>query len=259
MAAPKYSNPNRAVRAGAGRGIQFDYVSEEVLKAARRAEGTFTSAQHLGKRAHAIMAENAAKLISKRLADQIAKTGRQQRGSASNSLVSLLKHRDNRDATNSGFVVGVKGFLESSQAAPYFRNLEEGTSIFVGRELQGFFRSAEGRTYGPSRTRRSDVRLFQTGGYFLGKATVTNPDGSKTQFDSRTARAGSAAGSYAQKHGEVGRKRLADAGFPRFRIRIRRPIPAYGFYRFGGLEWLASGDEKKVYAQVLAPTGVKIT
>lgn len=114
------------------------------------------------RRAHERMAKEVNKAQQEVLLERIARRGREQKGSE--ALVSALVEDGNRELIGTsgtgGFVAGVDKFLNSSQAAPYWRNLEQGTHIFVGRRMYGFFRSG-GSWSPPTNQRRmqTDLRL----------------------------------------------------------------------------------------------------
>lgn len=75
----------------------------------------------------------------------------------------------------SGFVYLREGYLEGSPARTYWRNLEEGTTKFVDRVLQGYFESSSGER-SQLGERRTDMRFYgrmEIGGRYGG--VVKNP------------------------------------------------------------------------------------
>jgi len=66
-----------------------------------------------------------------------------------------------------GFLFLPDQYLESSPATSYWRNLEEGTTQFVGRTMRGYFVSLTGVRSGPSRERyRMDAYMPQVNAAF---------------------------------------------------------------------------------------------
>ena len=143
-------------------------------------------------------------------------------------------------------MVGRAGFFESSKAAPYYRNLETGTRIFVGRELRGFFQSASGSASPPSADRfRRDPRLIQTNKFFAGTK------GSREELKKQAARGDFSPGkqTYGRTRRRLPEPKLDSQGRARggFKIIIKNPIPAYRYFELGGDRYLRSGHIARTY------------
>jgi hypothetical protein len=195
--------------------------------------------------AHKEMAESAAKAVIKALKESIARTERVQRGT--DYLIKALEDPEGYVATRDGFVIG-GDFLEHSAAKAYFRNLEVGTRIFVGRELRGGFLSGEGGSFsGPDSSRIGlDPRLPQTGSFFaLTKEAKATSAGRAADLASGKRKG------FPQQFGESA-TRLPLAGGPRgFRIVIRNPIQPHEYFLNGRIEWLKSGEKERIYKKLL--------
>lgn len=210
---------------------------------ARNLQGRYQSMQRQVQAAHDEMAYHAQNVIANYLEKRIRRHGRPQSDRKKPQLVQLLRAKEARKANIDGFVINPDGYLESTTAAPYYRNLEEGTDVFVGRELSGYFRSLEGRAY-PARSDRlrQDPRLFQTGKFYAGRKAAK--EGLAAQ---------KAAGEYrpgAQKYGRASKKPKHE-GRVQFSIIIRNRIEGYQYFRLGGVEYITSGDVKRMYRKHL--------
>jgi hypothetical protein len=214
---------------------------------ARDLRGRFASLQTPIREAHHQMAIQASKMIGAELQKRISATGRVQRRAGGGILVDLLMSGRVVDASSDTFVVGGR-LLDQSPARSYYRNLETGTRIFVGREFGGAFKSLSGRFYGPSADRfRADPRLIQFG------ATFSNSQSTIKVGSHGTTRGGVDVGH--GKKTESGRV-LNRRGF---RIVIRNPIPAYHYFLVGGQNYLLSGHVTRTYQQVLKDHGITVT
>lgn len=194
--------------------------------------------------AHFEMARKAGDTIAFTLQQRVRATGRTQR--PTQTLILLLRDDRALDASIDGWVVGRAGFFESSKAGPYYRNLETGTRIFVGRELRGFFQSASGQASPPSGERfRKDPRLIQVNKFFAG--TKSSREELKKQAQDGRFSPG------LQKFGRTQRRlkepKQDDKGRTPggFKIIIRNPIPAYYYFRDGGNRFMRSGQVGKIY------------
>lgn len=194
--------------------------------------------------AHRQMGLAAGQTIANYLEVQIRRTGRTQR--PNDTLVQLLRSPNAVDASIDGWVVGRAGFFENSPAAPYYRNLETGTRIHVGRELRGFFLSASGKASPPSGERyRRDPRLIQVNKFFAGTK------GSREELKKQSERGDFRPGQ--QTFGRTKRRlpepQLDEQGRAKggFKIIIRRPIPAYKYFEVGGARFMRSGQVAKIY------------
>lgn len=77
------------------------------------------------------------------LEGKVAARGRQQRRkNPERRLAAAIRSQQNRQVNQLGYTVG---YLDKVAAVrPYYRNLEVGTSVHVGRFLSGVFRNASG-------------------------------------------------------------------------------------------------------------------
>lgn len=108
--------------------------------------------------AHREMAEKAQGLMVDNLRESIAQRGREQRGT--DLLLKALASPENIDYNIDGFVV-TTSYLDRSPVRTYWRGLEEGTSVHVGRLITGYFSDASlaGR-YAPAEGGK-DARMIQ--------------------------------------------------------------------------------------------------
>lgn len=215
---------------------------EAAERLARDLQGKYAKMQHQAEVAHARMARDAAIYIQDELRGRIRDTGRQQNvGKGRNShLIRALSSPKNRIATKDGFAVVLDEFMNSSKAAPYWRNLEYGSRVHVGREMSGFFLSRSGRVFPPLSNERfhRHGRLIQTGATF---------GGTKENFTS-TIKVGK---------NEGGKGTINNRGGG-FRIVIKNPIPAYEYASQGAANFLAAGGTfDKYYKQALKDTPYK--
>lgn len=211
---------------------------------------------------HRKMAQDASEAVVDVLRQQISRTGRQQKGSQ-DLLDSVLDPRY-QTATRDGFVLGGREF-EQSPARLYFRNLEQGSDVFLGREIGGFFASATGGISAPGAD-RTDLRLIQLGRVFSNRpgarSTPDNPIPVGSLYDQKTGklRVVKASASANTRFGNgratsEGRQVATNFGY---RIIIKNPIPAYEYFQRGGLDWLESGQAEALYAQLLKGTGARV-
>lgn len=173
-----------------------------------RGKARYKQARSLSKTAHQQMALKTAELSVQHLNKEIVQTGRPQRGT--DYLAKAVMHEKNRPATSNGFQFGVRAWMNSSQARPYWRRLEYGERetglTFVGRRLFGFFEGPGGRSE-PSEGRfRQDVRL---------------------------------------RRGRDALEATESRG-----MRIRHAIPKYGYLEAGGVAFLAGDHASKIYNNV---------
>ena len=193
--------------------------------------------------ANEFLAEQAVEDIVEVLQERIRETGRPQR--ETEYLVNALKDPRNIDFDAKGFTVGMDDFLQQSKAGRYFRNLEYGSRVFVGRVIEGFFAGPSGRPIEPGQGRavegaKDALRLVQTGAF-------TNPadkPSGRYQYPDRPSRNPSrsarTAGEFTIRGGGVSpdlyNVLLPGSGNhrgPSRPITIRNPIPAYHYFSEG--------------------------
>lgn len=219
---------------------------------ARDQKGRYANLSTQAKYAHELMARDAAKSIQQELRDRVADNGREQNvGRGRNShLIRAINQPKNRVASADGFAVMLYDYMNSSKAAPYWRNLESGSRVHVGRELRGFFLSRSGKAFPPLRNEKFHThgRLIQTNKIFArtkeSKANIVKRDGS---FDLRFG---------------ITKKPLKDPDGTGFKIIIRRPIPAYHYISQGAAEFIEATAFDRYYQQAFkdvpyVPTGKK--
>lgn len=140
-----------------------EFRAGDMARAARNALGQFTSFQHLTLAANTELAKAAALLAAGSLQESINATGRPQRASQY-LLRALALEGIGWKANAEGFQMGIyDGLNNDPRVRGYWRGVEEGSSVHVGRELHGFFVGRSGERYGPSADRyRMDPRMPQT-------------------------------------------------------------------------------------------------
>lgn len=200
----------------------FVYRPEGLTRSARDLAGRFTSLQTTVRVAHEAMALGLARSQAEALREAVGATGRPQR--ATRYLERALVSEGNWRATADGFAVGIEAFLRSTRAAPYYRNLEEGSEVHVGRVLHGLFLTPGGRLEGPVAGSKSAVQAIVTRTVF-----GSEPDNRQTS---------------------IGTARPRGARFV-----IQRPIPAYHFMRNGTERYLASGAIRDEYRKAFQAAG----
>ena len=176
------------------------------------------------------------------LEDRIADTGRPQKGSE--ALIRALLSSGNMDYDSKGFTVGIDEYLESTPAGPYFRNLEYGSRVFVGRIIHGFFEGPEGNKLDARAGAKDALRLVQTHNFINPKDTPAgrNPNPSnRAGFSPSSRTAGEfpvrgGRGSFAEDHAlsaEANEDRPGNRRAVSGPIVIKNPIPAYHYFRDG--------------------------
>lgn len=197
--------------------------------------GRFTAARNVAPAVHEQMAIECARYVQNVLKRRIAETGRSQEhpgGLLSRAnrdrLVELIVDPQNRPSDEFGFTVGVASFLDSTDAAPYWRELETGTPRFVGRIIYGWWITPHGSWTGPQDVEQgTDPRLIQVGGATHDvNALMANKAGDKLRKRRRNDRP---------------HKREPAM------IVINRPIPAYEYFQIGGHEFFSSGQVDRIY------------
>jgi hypothetical protein len=140
-----------------------EFRASSMARAARDALGRFTSYQHLMLDANTELGKAAASMAQRALRDAVADTGRPQRASQY-LILALGEEGIGWKANSEGFQMGIyDGLNNDVRVRGYWRGLEEGSSVHVGRELRGFFIGRNGQRYGPSADRyRQDPRMPQT-------------------------------------------------------------------------------------------------
>lgn len=211
---------------------------------------------------HRKMAVDASEAVADVLRQRVSRTGREQKGT--DSLFESILDPRYQTANRDGFVLGGKAF-EQSPARLYFRNLERGSDVFLGREIGGFFVGASGGISAPGKD-RTDLRLIQLGRVYSSRpgarSTQDNPIPIGSLYDQKTgklrvvkanANPDSRFGN-GRTNGE-GRQVASNFGY---RIIIKNPIPAYAYFQRGGLDWLESGQAEALYAHLLKGTGARV-
>ncbi len=132
-------------RAGGGL-VNAAFDARQMVELTKRVTGEAAKITAATKDAHVELAKELQKDIAKVLADKVAARGRVQgmarrgrggRKSENDRLGTAIKSPRNRRVSVTGYTVGYLD--EIPEVAPYYRNLETGTSVFVGRYLSGVF------------------------------------------------------------------------------------------------------------------------
>ena len=133
-------------------GVSWDFAPARKMAAGiradtRRADRPIRQAHD--KSAFLLQQQMAGKLI-----DALKKRGRaQDRG---NMLIDAIMSEDNAVVDVSGFSVGYLDQFDKVRL--YYRNLEEGTAIFVGRTIHGIFIGEDGLPSAPAKRKRRKGR-----------------------------------------------------------------------------------------------------
>jgi hypothetical protein len=189
--------------------------------------------------ANAVLAEALVHDIVAVLEDRIREMGRPQK--SSEHLINALLDERNRASDANGFWVGNDEFLQDSAAGRYFRNLEYGSTVFVGRIIEGFFAGANGRPIEPGQGRavagaKDALRLVQTGNFKnqaetrAGRFKGPDPYGNPSRSSRTEGEFPVAGGGGVERHIEGGGANHRGPSRP---ILIRNPIPAYYYFRDG--------------------------
>lgn len=213
----------------------------DLLNSLRDELGRFTSLQSEAVAIHREIARGIQRTQADTLAQRIDEHGRPQdaREQGERLLQRAIESSDYIDYTGGGFRVGTSEFDEFPLNT-YWRHIEFGSRVFVGRILHGYYRQAGGRSRWPPLESRYpiDARLIQV-----------------LEFH----------------EAGTGLKRMGkENGFP-FDIEIRRPIPAYHFLEAGyekyGIEINEDGEVgvydasiiADIYERYLAQFGIRMT
>lgn len=141
--------------------VQVSWYPGAVVTGARELSGKFRNTQARIQVAHEKMAADAAQEVRNALEKELKAHGRAQLREGAEGLPGIITAPGNRHADADGFQVGLDSFMNSSQAGTYWRNLEYGSDVFVGRVLFGAFRNG-GSWFGPDPARYlHDPRLLQ--------------------------------------------------------------------------------------------------
>lgn len=220
--------------------LHFDrqLLLSEKFKAGRPFGMPYKMPQPEFRAANAVLAEEAIFDIVYILEERIRQHGRPQK--ESQNLIEALKDPRNRASDANGFWVGNDEFLQDSKAGRYFRNLEYGSSVFVGRIIEGFFAGANGRPMEPGQGRaiagsRDALRLVQTGNFknpadtAAGRFKGPDPYGNPSRSSRTEGEFPVSGGGGAERHVES----RANHRGPSRPIVIRNPIPHYDYFRDG--------------------------
>lgn len=144
-----------------GNVLGFKFNPSGIITALRNTLGQYQSvAQNSIKAAHQEMGDLIRTAQVEILQDEIESHRREGAQRTTQYLFQALASDEYVEATKEGFVVNPKGYLDSSKARAYWRNLEEGSSVHVGREFHGFFLTGSRRS-GPDPVQR-DIELIQS-------------------------------------------------------------------------------------------------
>lgn len=207
-------------RPGGKKVFAYGLRGQGVTRKARNALGQFTSMQVEIKIAHRKMAEQVQQDVVEAFEQSLLQVERVQKRQRylHKALASPKAVKYNLD----GFVYLPAGYLDRSAARRYWRLIEDGTSIFVGRELRGFFRSLEGKTSSPSASRQG--------------ADPYMPQMKKKPSKKKIA---------AAKSGKF----VKGIGHP---ITIRNPILAHNYIEHGVAAFEASGFIEETYNEAFS-------
>lgn len=200
----------------------------------------FTTMRRVATAIHSEIAKDIQDRQVKQLDEQIRGHGRPQEerpGQGARLLQRTIEGRDWTSSNDQGFTIGASGTLDKYPLAAYWRHIEFGSDIFVGRILHGFFLGPGGKGRFPPMEERypSDSRLIQVLKFHEANSSYRNPRGGRFPFD----------------------------------IRIHRPIPEYRFLAAGyneyGIRITADGVQlydaaaiESVYQSHLAALGINM-
>ncbi len=127
--------------------VSASFTADEMVKLTNRVRGELKASEKATVLAHVLLAQQLQYEMYKVLNDKVIARGRAQRDKARGSRLSdALVSQETRKVDKKGWTVG---YLDQNPAVrPYYRNLEEGTRVHVGRFLSGVFRDATGRPAG---------------------------------------------------------------------------------------------------------------
>jgi hypothetical protein len=204
--------------------ISLTYRPGAAERIARDRWGRYTSAQAEISEAFETLAQRLQEMqvAALRRAMEAASGGlREQRGT--HHLEDAILAPSNRQITIDGFKVGIDSAFDESPAGPYWRGLEEGTSVHIGQRMYG---------------------LWITPGGFARPA-----EGARDAVGFRGWR--NVPSEVAEQYRDPENGRLP--GF-----RIKRPIPAYGYLQQGIRDFLASGAIQEEIARAIErATGIQ--
>lgn len=112
----------------------------EMLRLTKQLSSETARVATAAKVAHTYLAAQLQEDIATVLEDKVRARGRRQRAKNDGArLADAIRSSDNRRVNQLGFTVG---YLDENAAVrPYYRNLEQGSSVHVGRYLSGVFTS----------------------------------------------------------------------------------------------------------------------
>lgn len=133
---------------GAGGLLRLFVDVADILELANRGHGDMAKVGRATAAAHEDLAKILQGYIAKELEDRIEAHGRVQ--SRANLLIKKIGDPQNRRVRPEGFSVGFLDEQWSGEVRKYYRGLEIGTSVHVGRFLRGgFLSAATGDLVGP--------------------------------------------------------------------------------------------------------------
>ena len=231
------------------RAISLVVADQAAISSVRNELGQFQSMNQQAKQAHAQMAEKCAETVVEYLMSRIEEHGRDQRGTE--ELPKALMGDGNRYVSQDGWTFGIPSYLDSTPVGPYWRNLEVGTDVFVGRQFRGWFINVAGEKLFPSEL-RVDPKLAQYGpvGTDVGQQDQAETITYTFRGKQKTTKAG---GQTQQMLGTIRTRQRAPV------ITIKNPIEGYFYIERGGNEYLASGHIEQVYDELIRRTGVTVT
>lgn len=245
--------------------LGFKFNPSGIITALRNELGRYQSISNNAiKAAHQEMGDLIRERQIEILHDEIDEHKRAGVQRTSQYLVRALADEDYVQATKEGFIVNPKGYLDSSKARAYWRNLEEGSSVHVGREFHGFFLTGSRRS-GPDPVQR-DIELIQSVSTFgAGHGQLGSKQNPITKIP---VGRGGFAGEYEHESGDGNlrygttfqQQSYKGLEEPRVRglgqraqegqgwlIRIKNPIPAYHYLAEGIHEAMARINPAEIY------------
>lgn len=253
--APRVPSGGRVTKGKPAISFDRNIVLSEKFRAARPFGVPYVSPTREFADANSALAQEAIDDITFVLESRIKAGGRPQR--STQALIHALRAEENRDFNAQGFTVGIEAYLDSTPAGPYYRNLEYGSNVFVGRVIEGFFQSPGGATLSPIQGARDALKLIQTGPF----NNPVDPPGGHTIPARRSERTGKVIKAKANQPGagrfteplpgesqsariagtfpvagqksETARAIRKGRGGPVRPITIKNPIPEYAYFRDG--------------------------
>lgn len=143
--------------------VYVTYKAQEMIRLADRLRGEALKIDRASRVAHTRLAQALQGDIAEVLTVAVGAHGRAQKTEkpAAARLANAIRDERNRRVNATGFTVGYLDEIEAVR--PYYRGLEVGTAVHVGRFLHGVF--STGGASSPPRPGGKDARFYQRSRY----------------------------------------------------------------------------------------------